>query len=59
SENRINIVYLLCSTDAFKARFIFFIDLTESKISLNGLKDIIRQQPYTISVDVWNPPVEG
>ncbi|MEM2195410.1 MAG: V4R domain-containing protein [Candidatus Methanomethylicia archaeon] len=59
SENRINIVYLLCSTDALKARFIFFIDLTESRIGLDGLKDIIRQQPYTISVDVWNPPVDG
>ena len=59
SENRVNIVYLLLSTDGFKARFLFFIDITDSKVGLDELKEIIRLQPYTISVDVWKPSIDG
>ena len=59
SENRVNIVYLLLSTDGFKARFLFFIDITDSKVGLDELKEIIRLQPYTISVDVWKAPIDG
>lgn len=59
SENNINIIHLLLSTDGLKARFLFFIDITDSRLSLSGLRDIIKSKPYTISVDFWKPPVDG
>lgn len=60
SENNINVLYLTCYVvDAVKGRFICFIDVTESKITLNDLKEIIEKQPYTISVDVWASPIPG
>lgn len=60
SKNNINVLYLTCYViDTAKGRFICFIDVTESKITLNDLKEIIKKQPYTISVDVWASPIDG
>jgi len=59
SSNNINILYLLANSDGLKGRLIFFLDVTDSRISLSELKDIVKSKPYTISVDLWKPSVDG
>jgi predicted hydrocarbon binding protein/predicted amino acid-binding ACT domain protein len=60
SNNNVNIIYTLAdSSDGVIAKIAFFIDITNSKISISELIDLIKSQPYVINVNVWASPISG
>ena len=60
SDNNVNIIYVLAdASDGVIAKMVFFIDITNSKISISELNHLIKSQPYVINTDVWAPPMSG
>ena len=60
SDNNVNIIYVLAdASDGVTAKMAFFIDITNSKISISELNHLIKSQPYVINTNIWVSPISG
>lgn len=60
SDNNINVIYALAdASDSVIAKMTFFIDITDSKITISELNDLIKSQPYVINTNTWISSISG